>query len=97
MQHPTSQVEYKVATTYPGTDLYNMAKKNKWLLNESFDTLTGYTSTIQVSADLPIDYLEKRSAKAFRDYYFSNKYLAREVVRGRFFKNCYFALTSLHR
>ena len=87
-------VEYKVATPHPCTDLYNMAKKNKWLLNESFDTLTGYRSSMQVSADLPINYLEKMSVKSCRDYYFSAKYLAWKVIKGRFLKNCYFALTS---
>lgn len=87
-----SQIEYKVATPYPGTDLYHMAKEKKWLLNESFDMLTGYSSSMQVSSELPPSFLEKRADQAFKDFYFSPKYLIRELLRGRVAKNMYFAL-----
>lgn len=87
-----SQIEYKVATPYPGTDLYHLAKEKKWLLSESFDVLTGYTSSMQVSPELPPDYLEKRADKAFKEFYFSPKYLVRELMRGRMVKNIYFGL-----
>ncbi len=87
-----SQVEYKVATPYPGTDLYHIAKEKKWLLSESFDMLTGYSSSMQVSPELPPDYLEKRADQAFKEFYFSPKYLVREILRGRIVKNIYFGL-----
>jgi len=87
-----SQIEYKVATPYPGTDLYHMAKENNWLLNESLDMLTGYTSSMQVSPELPPDYLEKEADKAFKEFYFHPKYILREIMRGRVWKNMYFAL-----
>lgn len=87
-----SQIEYKVATPYPGTDLYQMAKKNKWLLTESLDLLTGYTSSMQVSPELPPMYLEKEADKAFKEFYFSVRYIVREIMRGRLFKNIYFGL-----
>ncbi len=90
-----SQVEYKVATPYPGTDLYHMAKEKGWLINESFDTLTGYTSSMQISTELSPEYLEERANKAFNDYYFSPKYLMRELKRGRIFKHIYFGLKCL--
>lgn len=87
-----SQVEYKVATPYPGTDLYHMAKKNNWLLSESFDMLTGYSSSMQVTPELPPAYLEARADKAFKEYYFNPRYIFREILRGRVFKNISFAL-----
>lgn len=89
-----SQMEYKVATPYPGTDLYTMAKQNKWLLTESLDMLTGYTSSMQVSVELPPAYLEKKADKAFKEFYFSSRYIFREMMRGRMFKNLYFAVRS---
>ncbi|MEK6867749.1 MAG: radical SAM protein [Nanoarchaeota archaeon] len=87
-----SQIEYKVATPYPGTDLYHMAKENKWLLSESLDMLTGYTSSMQVSPELPPEYLEEKADKAFKEFYFHPKYILREIMRGRVWKNIYFAL-----
>jgi len=87
-----SQIEYKVATPYPGTDLYDLAKKNKWLKSESFDMLTGYSASMQACHDLPPAYLEKRADKAFKEFYFSPKYLLREITRGRVLKNLYFAV-----
>ena len=87
-----SQIEYKIATPYPGTELYHMAKEKNWLISESFDTLTGYTSSMQVSQEITPEYLEKKSSEAFRNYYFSPKYLFRELMTGRFFKSIYFAI-----
>ena len=85
-------MEYKVATPYPGTDLYHMAKENNWLLSESLDMLTGYTSSMQVSQELPPEYLEKKADKAFKNFYFNPAYILREIGRGRIWKNVYFAL-----
>jgi len=90
-----SQTEYKIATPYPGTELYKMAKKNNWLTSESFDVLTGYTSSMQISKELTPEYLEQKSNEAFRQYYFSPRYLLREIVRGRILKNIYFAIKNL--
>lgn len=87
-----SQVEYKVATPYPGTDLYHLAKKNNWLISESFDMLTGYRSSMQISPDLSPEYLEKKTRHALSTYYLAPKYLFREIIRGRIFSNLYFAL-----
>lgn len=86
-----SQVEYKVATPYPGTDLYTLAKKNGWLLHESFDMLTGYSAAMQISPELPPTYLEKRAERAFKDFYFNAAYIAREIGRGRAVKNVLYA------
>lgn len=78
-----SQVEYKIATPYPGTQLYEMAKENKWLVSEGFDDMGGYNSVMQISEELPPDYLEQRASVAFNGFYFSFRYVWREVKRGR--------------
>lgn len=87
-----SQVEYKIATPYPGTELYNLAKKNSWLIHESIDMLTGYKSTMQISSELSPEYLERRIDKAFKEYYFNIYYISRELWRARIFKNLLFAV-----
>ncbi len=80
-----SQIEYKVATPFPGTSLYDMAKKNNWLIHESIDNLGGYTSVMQISPELNPEYLEKRASKAFNQFYFRPKYMFRELFRGRIY------------
>lgn len=84
------QVEYKIATPFPGTQLYIMAKENNWLKNENFDALGGYSSTMQVSDKLTPQYLEEQTSKAFKRFYFNFKYLSRELYQGRIFKTIYY-------
>jgi anaerobic magnesium-protoporphyrin IX monomethyl ester cyclase len=85
-----NQVEYKVATPFPGTSLYFMAKSNKWLKNESFDALGGYSASMQISDELTEEDISCLTAKAFRRFYCSPRYLTRELFNGRFFKTLYF-------
>ncbi len=90
-----SQIEYKVATPFPGTELYYTAKKNGWLINESFDSLGGYSAAMQVSPELSPSYLEETSSKAFRRFYFNPRYITRDLLRGRLFINAFFSMAAL--
>ncbi len=87
-----SQVEYKIATPFPGTELYEMAKRNKWLNSESFDHLGGYSSAMQISEELTPEYLEKEVNSAFNKFYFSPRFITREILRGRVFKDISFLI-----
>ncbi len=80
-----SQTEYKIATPFPGTQLYKMAKENKWLTHEGFDKLGSYSAAMKVSDEFDDKYLEHLSESSFVNYYFSPKYLARYFLRGDFF------------
>ena len=77
-----SQTEYKVATPFPGTDLYKMAKENNWIKKEGFDALGGYSATMEISDELPIEYLEDVAEHSVVNYYFSLRYLWRYLLRG---------------
>ncbi len=90
-----SQIEYKVATPFPGTELYYMAKNNGWLVSESFDHLGGYSAAMQISPELSPDYLEGVSSKAFKTFYFRPRYIMRDLMRGRLFINAYYSLAAL--
>ncbi len=87
-----SQVEYKIATPFPGTQLYDMAKENKWLKSETLDLLGGYSAAMQISDELTQEYLEKEVNSAFNRFYFSPRFLLREVLHGRFLKDVGFLL-----
>ncbi|MBI3036820.1 radical SAM protein [Candidatus Woesearchaeota archaeon] len=79
-----SQTEYKIATPFPGTMLYKMAKENKWLTSEGFDKLGSYSASMRISGEFDEHYLERLSEKSFVDYYFSPRYLVRYFMRGDF-------------
>ncbi len=85
----SSQTEYKIATPFPGTLLYTMAKENNWIKHEGFDSLGGYSASMLASTDFDQDYLEKLAEKSLTDFYFSPKYLTRYVKRGDFITTGY--------
>ena len=87
-----NQVEYKIATPFPGTQLYDMAKENKWLKSETLDLLGGYSAAMQISKELTPEYLEKEVNNAFNRFYFSPRFLFREFIQGRIFKDVGFLL-----
>src|SRR3989344_1172289 len=80
----SSQTEYKVATPYPGTMLYDLAKENNWITKEGFNNLGGYTSSMKVSEEFDEQYVEKLADKTVADFYFNPRYLMRYIRRGDF-------------
>ncbi len=78
-----SQVEYKIATPYPGTKLHDMAKEKGWLKSENYNQFGGYTATMQISDELTQEYLEKVVTEAFNKFYLSPKYIIRAFKRGQ--------------
>lgn len=89
-----SHAEFKIATPYPGTYLYELAKKNKWLVREEFDKLGGYSSTMKISDELSPSILERLSSDAFRKFYYRPKYILREILRGNILKKALIVLFS---
>lgn len=87
-----SQVEYKIATPFPGTQLYEMAKEKRWLKHESLELLGGYTSSMQVSEELTPEYLENEVKNAFNRFYFNPRFLLRELLKGRILKDIEFLI-----
>ncbi len=79
-----SQTEYKVATPFPGTLLYGMAKKNGWITREGFDSLGGYSASMRISDKFDETYLERLAEKSVVNFYFNPRYLWRYVMRGDF-------------
>ncbi len=89
----SSQTEFKIATPFPGTMLYKMAKENNWITREGFDKLGSYSASMRVSDEFDEAYMEKLIEKSFVSYYFSPRYLFRYFMRGDFFST----LQSLFR
>ena len=66
---PLSYAEFKVATPFPGTPLFEMAKQNKWIENVDIEQFTSYTPTMRVSDELGPDYLKSAASRAYRSFY----------------------------
>ena len=93
----SSQTEYKVATPFPGTLLYDMAKKNKWITKEGFDNLGGYSASMRTSDEFDEEYLEKLTEKSTVNFYFSSRYLLRYFLRGDFITTAYHLIKAKFR
>lgn len=64
--------EYKVATPYPGTKLYDMAIKNKWIVSDEWG---GYEATMQINKDVTPAYLNKLCEKSFKEFYYNPRWI----------------------
>lgn len=89
-----SQVDYKIATPYPGTQLYAMAKQNNWIVKEDA-SFGGYSATMKISDELTPEYLEQVCSRAFKHFYMRPSYIFREIKRGGVLKKSYVVLKSL--
>lgn len=73
-----------LAVPYPGTELYEMCRKNNWLKAKTWD---GYEndkrSVIVQMPDLPDEFLEKAISIFYRRFYFRPSYLLRQISKIR--------------
>ena len=92
-----SHADYKIATPYPGTSLYTMAKMNKWIIKEGYDNLGGYSATMQISDELSPEYLEQVCNDAFTKFYMRPTYFIREVKKGGILKKGLIILKNIKR
>ena len=90
-----SHAEFKIATPYPGTYLYTLAKEKGWFVKEAFDKLGGYSSAMQISDELKPDVVEKLSSVAFKKFYYRPFYIWREIRRGDLFRKIVIVLKNL--
>ena len=74
-----SYAEFKVATPFPGTPLFEMAKHNKWIENVDIEQFTSYTPTMRVSDELDPDYLKSAASRAYRSFYTKPRRLLKEL------------------
>jgi radical SAM superfamily enzyme YgiQ (UPF0313 family) len=68
-QLPLSYAEFKAATPFPGTPLFDMARQNKWIENVDIEQFTSYTPTMTVSSELDPDYLKLAASRGYRVFY----------------------------
>ncbi len=83
-----SYAEYKIATPFPGTKLYEMCIKNGWVDEietlSDFPAFTSYNAYIKLDNGLSPEYVEECCSNAFKMFYSQNKILSRELLNGDF-------------
>jgi radical SAM superfamily enzyme YgiQ (UPF0313 family) len=91
---PLSYAEFKIATPFPGTPLYEMAKQNKWIDElPHLEQYTSYTPSMRISEELNPDYLKEASNRAYKAFYSKPKRIINEISSPSFIFN----LVSLMR
>jgi radical SAM superfamily enzyme YgiQ (UPF0313 family) len=68
-QLPLSYAEFKIATPFPGTPLYEMAKENHWIDETHIEDYTSYTPSMRISEELDPEYLKAASNRAYKAFY----------------------------
>jgi radical SAM superfamily enzyme YgiQ (UPF0313 family) len=81
---PLTYAEFKIATPFPGTPLFDMAKNNHWIEDMKIVDYTSYIPSMRVSEEMDPNYLEKASNQAYRSFYMRPKKIVKELLSDAF-------------
>lgn len=81
---PLSYAEFKIATPFPGTPLFEMAKANKWIEEVDLEKYTSYTPSMKISDELDPEYLKETANNAYRHFYMRPGKILGEVFSDSF-------------
>jgi len=76
--------QFSILTPYPGTELYDMAKKNGWLLTENFDDYTAGKPVLK-NFHLPPERIHDMLRYAYKKFYLRPRYVLKRIVSGDLF------------
>jgi radical SAM superfamily enzyme YgiQ (UPF0313 family) len=78
---------FHVATPFPGTELYEMAKQNGWLVHEDWEKYEEMGSGVMRTPDLTPEMAMAAQKRATRSVYLRPKRILRELARLRSFQD----------
>jgi anaerobic magnesium-protoporphyrin IX monomethyl ester cyclase len=76
-------VNFHIATPFPGTELYRIAKENKWLITDDWSKFEEEGSAVMRTEHLTAADLVKAQKRAMRQFYFRPHQVAKEIKRVR--------------
>jgi radical SAM superfamily enzyme YgiQ (UPF0313 family) len=79
-------VLYSIATPFPGTELYEAAKKGGWLIGGEYSLSDAVYESVLSYPQLPKEKMERLVSWAYRRHYFSKHFLMKEITSIRSFK-----------
>jgi radical SAM superfamily enzyme YgiQ (UPF0313 family) len=84
MELPLSYAEFKIATPFPGTPLFDLAKRNRWIEEVRIEQFTSYYPSMRISDELDPDYLKDAASNAYRTFYTQPSRLLKELSSSSF-------------
>ena len=81
---PLTYAEFKIATPFPGTPLFDMAMTNKWIQTVELERYTGYTPTMRIPGGPNPDDLASEAKAAYRKFYMRPSKILKELTKGAF-------------
>lgn len=72
-------VLYSIATPFPGTELYDIAKREGWLIGGEYSLSDAVYESVLSYPQLNKEEMESLIAKAYRRHYFSYYFLVKEI------------------
>lgn len=73
---------YHIATPFPGTDFYKMAKKEGWIINENLEDFDLCQSVISYP-DFTMRDIEKAQKWAYNQFYLSPSFICKRLIKIR--------------
>ena len=71
--------QFSILTPYPGTELYEIARKNGWLLTENFDDYTAGKPVLK-NFHLPPERIQEILKYAYRRFYLRPRYILKRIL-----------------
>jgi radical SAM superfamily enzyme YgiQ (UPF0313 family) len=76
-------VNFHIATPFPGTELYDIAVKNKWLVSDNWADFEEEGSAVLRTEDLSPKDLVKAQKMAMRSFYMQPKTILKQLLKIR--------------
>jgi radical SAM superfamily enzyme YgiQ (UPF0313 family) len=78
--------QFAIAIPHPGTQLYQTCMDNGWLVFDSWEDFAAENSLIE-TGQLTREDVEKARIRAYKEYYFSPRFVTRSLLRVRNFQD----------
>lgn len=76
---PLSYVEFKTATPFPGTPLFDLAQKEGWISDIKVEQYTSYMPSMRISPEMSPEFLQGATGRAYREFYARPGKICQEV------------------
>jgi len=76
--------QWTLATPYPGTEFYEVCKKNNWITVDKWEDWKDDKLTVIIDMpELPLQWLQNTTEKAYKSFYMNPYYIARQLSKIR--------------
>ncbi len=81
---PLDGVQFSLTVPYPGSELFEVAKKQKksFFDSDNYNNMSSHSNTpVYVPDGLSMEYLKKIQKRAYKDFYFRHEYILRQMLK----------------